>query len=156
RLGRVARRDDGLEEPRPDGARRRLVDDPVDPDDPAVRGNGVPFERAAERLREVHHTRQAAGIAVLDDADRGRLEVRRDLPRRVQVEEVVEGEVFAGDLVGGRDRGLARGRVRVEGAQLVRVLAVAQVRSLLDDQGQTAREQGPRLLVEESGDLRVV
>ena len=127
RLRRVARRDDGLEEAGPDGARGRLVDHPVDTDDPAVGRYRVALQGSPERFRQVDDTGEPAGIAVLDDADGGRLEVRCDLPGGVEVEQVVEREVLAGDLVRSGDRGLARGRIRVEGAKLMRVLAVAQV-----------------------------
>ena len=82
---------------------------------------------------------------MLDDAHGGRLEVAGDLPGRVEVEQVVEGEVLAGDLAGTADRGAVLGGIGIEGAQLVRVLAVAQVCLLLDHQRQPAREQGAGL-----------
>ncbi len=90
RLGRVAGRDDRLEEARADGARGGLVDRPVRADDAAVGGDAVALERQAEGLGEVHDRGEAARIAVLDDRDRRRLEVRRDRPRRIEVEQVVE------------------------------------------------------------------
>jgi hypothetical protein len=65
RLGRVTRRDDGLEEARPDGACRRLVDDPVRADDPAVGGDAVALEREPERFGKVDDARQAATAGVL-------------------------------------------------------------------------------------------
>ena len=63
-------------------------------------------------------------------------------PRRVQVEQVVEGEVLAGDLVRAADAAAGVGRIGVEGAELMRVLAVAEVGLLLDHHGQPAREDG--------------
>ncbi len=47
-------------------------------------------------------------------------------------------------------------RIGIEGAQLVWVLAVAQIRLLLDDQGEPAREEAAGLLVQVAGDLRVI
>src|SRR4029077_7522891 len=73
-----------------------------------------------------------------------------------EVEEVIEREVLARDLMRGGDGRLARGGIGVEGAQLVRVLPVPQVRPLLDDQRQPAREERPSLLVEVAGNLCVV
>ena len=48
------------------------------------------------------------------------------------------------------------GRIGVEGAQLVGILAIAQVRLLLHHQRQAAGEQRARLLVQVAGDVRVV
>ena len=115
-----------------------------------------PSRASAEGLGQVDHARQPARVAVLDDAHRGRLEVAGDGPRRVEVEQVVERQVLAGDLVGAADGCAPLARIGVEGAHLVRVLPVAQVRLLLDHHGQAAREERPRLGVEIVGDLRVV
>ena len=156
RLRRVAGRHDGLEEARADGPRRALVDDPVGADDPAVGADAVALERQAERLGQVDHAGQAARVAVLDDAHRRRLEVAGDAPRRVEVEQVVEREVLAGDLVGGADAAAGVRRIGVEGAELVRVLAVAQVGLLLDHHRQAGREDGARGGVQVARDLRVV
>ena len=91
RLRRVAGRHDGLEEAGADGARRGVVDGPVGADDPAVRADAVALEGQPERLRQVDHAGQAARVAVLDDArPPGVLKSRRDAPRGVQVEQVVE------------------------------------------------------------------
>ena len=46
--------------------------------------------------------------------------------------------------------------VRVEGRLLLGVLAVAEVRLLLEDQGEAGREQGSGLAVDGLGDLRVM
>ena len=154
--GRVAWGHDRLEEAGPDRPRGRVVDHPVGADDPPVGRYGVALEGQPERLRQVDHRGQAARVAVLHDADGGRLEVAGDLPGGVQVEQVVEGEVLAGNLPRSADGGAALGGIGVEGAQLVRVLAIAQVRLLLDHQRQPAREEGAGLRVEVRGDLGVI
>ena len=84
RLRRVAGRHDGLEEARADGPGRGLVDRPVRTDDPAVGADAVALERQAEGLGQVDDAGEAARVAVLDDADRRRLEVARrwSRPRR--------------------------------------------------------------------------
>ena len=61
-----------------------------------------------------------------------------------------------GDLVRGADAAAGVGRIGVEGAELVRVLAVAQVALLLDHHRQPRREDGAGGGVEVARDLGVV
>ena len=93
---------------------------------------------------------------MLDDGDGRRLEVAGNRPGGVQVQQVIERQVLAGNLARAADTGPELGGIGVEGAQLVRVLAVAQVRLLLHHQREAAGEQGARLLVQVAGHLRVV
>ena len=66
----------------------------------------------------------AAGVGVLDDDDRGLVELLRQFPAGVEIDEVVEAEFLALQL---RRAGDAKARaVRVEGRALMRVFAVAQ------------------------------
>ena len=122
----------------------------------AERADAVALEGAPERLGEIDLRGEAARVAVLDDRHRRRLEVARDAPRRVEVEQVVEAQVLAGDLVRGAD-GAARMRgIGVERAQLVRVLAVAQIGLLLDRHREAAREHRAGADVQVGRDLGVV
>src|SRR5207302_10275490 len=73
----------------------------------------------------------AAGIVVLDDRARGRVELLDELAGGAEVEEVVERELLAVQLLDALEQVCGRADARVERAALVGVLAVAQVGDLL-------------------------
>ena len=151
-----AGRDDRLVRVGRDLARGRAVELAVDPDDPAERGDRVGLERVPVGLDELVVRGQADRVGVLDDGDGRRRVVAGDPVRRVEVEQVVERRQVA--LEPGRvgERPAAVRRLAVERGALVRVLAVAQVVDLLEDDRQPARERVARDLVEVGRDLRVV
>jgi hypothetical protein len=93
---------------------------------------------------------------VLDDRDRRGGVVARHPVGRVEVEQVVEGGSAALDLGRVGERAGSVRRLAVERGRLVRVLAVAQVVDLLQDERQALRKDVAGDLVEVGGDLRVV
>ncbi len=101
---------------------------------------GVRLERLTVGLDELVGRRQPDWVGVLDDGDRRGGVVRRDAVRRVEVEEVVERRSLAAELGRVGEGSAAVGRLAVERGALVRVLAVAQVVDLLEDQGEPVRE----------------
>ena len=125
-------------------------------DDAAERRDRVGLERVPVGLDELVVRGQTDRVGVLDDDDRGRRVVAGDPVRGVEVEQVVERGHRA--LQAGRvgERAAAVRRLAVERRALVRVLAVAEVADLLEDEGQPAREGVARDLVEVGGDLRVI
>ena len=130
RIGFVGRRDDRLAEGVLHRLRQFLRHRPVRADDAAERGHGVADERALVRAGDVELRRDAAGVLVLHDRH-GRLrEVGRDLPRGVDVEDVVERRRLPVDLLRSDHRALFLAAQRVERRLLVRVLAVAEVAHL--------------------------
>ena len=95
-------------------------------------------------------------VGVLDDGHGRRRVVARDPVGGVEIEQVVERRHLA--LQPGRvgERPAAVRRLAVERGALVRVLAVAQVVDLLEDEREMARERVARDLVEVGGDLGVI
>ena len=149
-------RDDRLVRVGRDLPRGRAVELAVDPDDPAEGGHRVGLERVPVRLDELVVRGEADRVRVLDDGDGRRRVVAGDPVGGVEVEQVVERRHVA--LEAGRvgERPAAVGRLAVERGPLVRVLAVAQVVHLLEDQREVAREGVAGDLVEVGGDLGVV
>jgi len=155
-LRRVAGGHDGLEEAGGDGPRGEVIHHPVGADDPAVGGHAVALQGLAEGIGQIHHAGQPGGVAVLDDGHGRRLEVRRDPPRGIEVEQVVEGQILARDLARpAEDRAAVIG-IGVEGGLLLRILAVAKIGLLLEHEGQPGREARPGQTVEVGGQLGVV
>ena len=76
--------------------------------------------------------RRAARVVVLDDRRGRQLELLDQPPARVEVEQVVEGQLLAVQLRHHRHQVRARARLGVVGRALVRVLAVGQVEHLLE------------------------
>ncbi len=95
-------------------------------------------------------------VGVLDDGDGGRGVVTRDAVGGIEVEQVVERRPLALQLGRVGQRPAAVRRLAVERRALMRVLAIAQVVDLLEDDGQAARERVAGDLVEVGGDLGVV
>ena len=94
---------------------------------------------------------------MLDDRARGRLEGLRQLARRVEVQQVVERELLAVQLVDAVQQVRGRAYARVEGRALVWVLAVAQIAELLVRIGPGRREARPvHAHREPAGDRHVV
>ena len=85
-------------------------------------------ERLLVGLEQRRADRDAAGVGVLDDRDRGalgRIEFGHELIGRVGVVDVVVGQLLALDLPRGRDAGARLGG-QVERRVLMRIFAVAQ------------------------------
>ena len=127
-----------------DLARRRPVELAIDPDDPAERGDRVGLEGVAVGLDELVVRGEPDRIGVLDDGDRGGRVVAGDPVRGVEVEQVVERRHLALQPRRVGERPAAVRRLAVERGVLVRVLPVAQVVDLLEDERQVARERVAR------------
>ena len=152
----VGGRDDRLVRVRGDLAGGRAVQLAVDADDAAEGRHRIGLEGVAIRLDELVVRGQADRVGVLDDGDRRRRVVAGDPVRRVEVHQVVEAGQVARDPGRVGERAAAMGRLAVERGPLVRVLAVAQVVHLLEDDRQAAREGVAGDLVEVGGDLGVI
>ena len=135
-----ARRHDRLVRVRGDLAGGRPVELAVDPDDAAERRDRVGLERVPVGLDELVVRRQPDGVGVLDDRDGRRRVVAGDAVGRIEVEQVVERRAVALELGRVGQRAAAMGGLAIERGALVRVLAVAQVVDLLEDEREPARE----------------
>jgi hypothetical protein len=82
---------------------------------------------------------------VLHDRHRRGRVVARDEVRRVEVEQVVERRPVALELRRVGEGGAPMRGLAIEGRVLVRVLAVAQVVDLLQDEREPAREAVPEI-----------
>ncbi len=152
----VARREQDLDELLGERLRRGGVDGPVERDDAAERAQRVALERGAVGAREVGGDGGAARVVVLDDHAGGRVaEVAQEGAGRVEVEDVVVGDLLAVVLADLREHVGARADLGVVGAALVRVLAVRQVRDLLEGAEVELREL-LELLAEPARDRGVV
>lgn len=107
------------------------IDRAVDREDAAVRGERVALDRERSGPGGRFGEGEAAGVGVLDDAGADASVV--DFSERFDefeggggVEEVVVGEVLAGELVGVDDGGAAGGGVAVQDGGLVRVFSVSE------------------------------
>ena len=122
------RRDHALEERLLDLARQLAVDGAVDGDDAAERRHRIGLARAPVGVRDaLVRDGRAARVVVLDDRRGRRGELGADPQRRVEVEQVVVGQLLALQHLRARQRRAgARPVERVERRLLVRVLAVAQ------------------------------
>ena len=149
-------RHDRLVRVRRDLARRRAIELAVDPDDPAEGRHRIGLEGVPVGLDQLVVRGQPDRVGVLDDGHGRRRVVARDPVGRVEIEQVVERRHLA--LQPGRigERPAAVRRLAVERGALVRVLAVAQVVDLLEDEREMARERVARDLVEVGGDLGVI
>src|SRR5262249_22779618 len=121
-----------------DLARGLLVDLAVDADDAAVGRYGIAFERLAPGFGEGLLFGASARVGVLDDGNGGTGELAGELPRGVEIHQIVVGELLALKLFAAGD---ARAATSVEGGRLVRVFAVAQVHDLRDAQVQLVRQR---------------
>ncbi len=106
--------------------RRRLA---VDADDAAEGRDGVGGEGFLIGLEDGGAGGCAAGVGVLDDGDGGQvgvggLEFLGELPAGVEIDQVVEAQLFALELPGTGDA--EAGAIGIEGGALVGVLAVAE------------------------------
>ena len=119
---------------------RRLVDPAVEGDDAAEGAERVAREGALVGLQRGRAERRAARVVVLDDHARGDLELAHHGARRVEVQDVVVGDLLAVVLLDLRQHVHARADLRVVGGALVRVLAVGQVDDLLEGAHEQRRE----------------
>ena len=122
RIGRVARRNQHLDEQAADLLDEGQIDLAIRGDDRAVGRHRIACKRQPVRLQQRFRRGQTAGVRVLDDRH-GRLgELLRHGPGRFEIDDVVVAELLALELLEGR-RGAGPA---VERRLLVRVLAVAQ------------------------------
>ncbi len=77
---------------------------------------------------------------MLDDHAGGHDELRQQLPRGIQVEQIVERQILAAQLRDLREHVSARTDLRVERGPLVRVLAVGQLERALEGPHQERRK----------------
>ncbi len=130
-FGGEGRGDDGFDEELGYLLGSRAVYGLIDADDAAEGGDGVCGEGLGVGLEDGGGDGGSAGVGVLDDGDGGgglgeggACEVGDEVPAGVEVDEVVEGELFASELVGGGDTSV--GGVDVDGGLLVGIFAVAE------------------------------
>jgi hypothetical protein len=71
----------------------------IDADDAAKGGDGIGGERFLIGLKDGCAGGRAAGVGVLDDDDGGLVELLGQLPAGVEIDEVVEAEFLALELV---------------------------------------------------------
>ena len=123
-FGREGGCSDGFDEELGDFGGGFGVDGAVDADDSAEGGDGIAGESLLVGLEDGVAGCGAAGVGVLDDDDGGLVELLREFPAGVEVDEVVVAELFALEL---RCAGDAEaGAVGVERGALVGILAVAE------------------------------
>ena len=88
-----------------DGARRRRVDRPVEPDDAAERREAVGSRARTYACVDGRADRRAARVGVLDD-HRGRLvELEHDARGRIEIEQIGVRQLLALKHVGGAEAG---------------------------------------------------
>ena len=119
------RRDHDLGEESGDQARRRAVERPVGGDHAAEGAHRVAGPRLLVGGSEGAAESDAAGVAVLDDGDGGRIELAHQPIGRVGIGQVVVARLLALDQRGLGHTGGRRG-IDVEGSDLMGVLAIAQ------------------------------
>ena len=134
----------------------RAVQLTIDPDDAAETGNRVRIQGFSVGLDQVVGRRQADRVRVLDDHGRRRREVGGECVSGVEIEQVVERRPRPLQLSGVGQRSIPMGGFAVERGALGGVLAVSEVRNLLEDDRETAREHVPCGVEQICGDLRVV
>lgn len=120
----------------------RDVDDPVEAQYTTERALRIASERFAAGHGHAVANGSAAGVVVLDDGDSWHLDAADDGQSAVEVEEVVVGEFFAVELLSGDEAGAAAAAGLIDGATLVRVLAVAEFGLTIEDGGQLFGEGG--------------
>ena len=126
-VGVEFRRDDDFGEDLGDGLGEALVDGAVSDDDAAERGLLIGLEGLVPGFEEGVGRSHAAGVGVLQDADRRALELADEVGRSGDIENIVIAEFLALQLFEGFvERTVERGL-------LVRVFAVAE--TLGDGQG---------------------
>ena len=95
--------------------------------DAAERRRGIGLKRLFIGTRGVSCQRHATGIGMLHDDARGIIKALDALPCGVCISDVVVGQFFALQLLGGDQRTRRGVQVPVEGGSLVGVLAVTKV-----------------------------
>ena len=121
---RKGRRGDGFDKELGDFGCGLGIDGTIDANDSAECGDGIAGEGFLVRLEDGAAGGGAAGVGVLDDDDGRLVKFLREFPAGVEVDEVVEAELFALKL---RCTGDAEaGTVGVERGTLVGVFAIAR------------------------------
>src|SRR5256712_3503706 len=138
----ISRSDHRIEDVAFDRLRRREVDGAVQAHNAAVRRNRVGGVSRLVRLYESRRKGDSGWVRVLDHDRRGSLEFRRDSEGRIEVDQVVVGELLPLQLVRSRRRG-GRERLPVERRLLIRVLPVAEVPNLVIRDPKCRREDVP-------------
>src|SRR6185312_11342363 len=111
-----------------------LVELAVECDDSAVCRCGVGPVSPVVGFERRGRYGDPAWVGVLHDDARRLIELSHALQRGVRVGDVVEGELFALQAVGGRDARTAGGGVAIEGSPLMGIFSVAQFLRLLEYQ----------------------
>ena len=144
--------DDGLDEQARGGQHlgRGGVDAAVQPQHGAEGAERIAGQGLAEGFGQAVGHGGAAGVVVLDDRGRRGGEIADNGQRAVEVQEVVEGQLLAVELLGGDEVGAGGAGVAVEGRLLVGVLAVTQHALALQAQVQRA---GERALGRRAGEI---
>ena len=119
-----SRRGDGFNEELDDFCRCLAIDRAIDADDPAECGDGIAGERFMVGLEDGVAGCGTARIGVLDDDDGRLVKFLRELPARVQIDEIVEAEFLALKLSCTGDA--QAGAVGVERGALMGVFAITQ------------------------------
>ena len=138
----VSRSDHRIEDVAFDRLRRRKVDRAVQAHHAAVRRNRVGGVSRLVCLNESRRKGDPGGVRVFDHDRGGPLEFRRDPEGRIEVDQVVVGELLPLQLVRGRRPG-RRERLPVERCLLIRVLPVTEVRNLVIRDPECRREDVP-------------
>jgi len=126
-------------------ARGRLIEHPVERDDPAERRYRVAGKGGGIGLLQRRRGRDAAGVGVLDDhhAGRGIAKFADQFERGVGIVEVVVAERLALHLARLADTGSRGAGGGVKGRLLMRILAVSKRRTALERDRQRLGEKLP-------------
>ena len=106
------------------------IDRAIDANDSAERRHRIAFQRALVGFGQRTRDRRAAGIGVLDDRADRLLKLLRQVPRRLQIDDVVVAEFLALKLLAVGDA-LPRA-VGIQRRLLMRVFAVAQIEAFCE------------------------
>src|SRR5690554_1961082 len=150
-------RDDAFEEGLREHRRRRLVDLAVQGDDPAKCACRIGFTRKAIRLGERIGARDAAGVRMLYDDGRGLRELAHGVERRVDVDEIIEAELFTAraKALGEREAPALCAALNIERSGLMRVLAITHIVGLLEAEREGRGEaRGRTVLLREGARAR--
>ncbi len=114
------------------------IDRAIDADHSAERRHRIALQRPLVSLDQRGRYSCAAGIGVLDDGADNLVELLRQVPRRLQIDDIVVAELFALELLAIR-YSLTRA-VGIERGLLMRILAVAQIEGFSEAEPQSVGE----------------
>jgi len=132
--------------------RRCGVDDAIDADDTSECGDWIALEGLLVSIHQFRGRCRAAWVGVLDDGADGFFVFLRQIPRGLQVNDVVVGKLLALDLTAVGDS--CSRAIAVHGSGLVGILSVAQIYRFLERHAQGLGESFVGSSSNSSGEIR--